>query len=281
MSGHEHLAQALAACGRDGFTGELRITGTPGGTFHFGDGRWSPWSRPVPPDPRHCCCAPGGSVASSGPSWCGSPAVRAGRPPRSSPTVTRGPRSCVWCARWPCTTPRSRWQRAGWRTANAAPTRSRSRRSPGRAAPAAAAGRGPQTHRPGRAAAPGAPRPGTARALGHGPRIRVPAARVAHARRRPQYGPRPRLPGRARCLHRDGRGRSHARGGAPGMRRTGHAHRGPLPSRRRRTPASHAHARGAVPVPDTNRSAPPKTRQLLPAPKRNAQMKKPIRCEQN
>ncbi|MDQ0907940.1 hypothetical protein QFZ22_003925 [Streptomyces canus] len=38
MSGHEHLAQALAACGRDGFTGELRITGTPGGIFHLGDG---------------------------------------------------------------------------------------------------------------------------------------------------------------------------------------------------------------------------------------------------
>ncbi|MFC5215096.1 MarR family transcriptional regulator [Streptomyces coerulescens] len=39
MSGYEHLARALAVCARDGFTGELRVTGTPGGTFHLGDGR--------------------------------------------------------------------------------------------------------------------------------------------------------------------------------------------------------------------------------------------------
>ena len=52
MSGHEHLAQALAACGRDGFTGELRITGTPGGTFHFGDGRVVAVESPGAPGPE-------------------------------------------------------------------------------------------------------------------------------------------------------------------------------------------------------------------------------------
>lgn len=52
MSGHEHLAQALAACGRDGFTGELRITGTPGGTFHFGDGRVVAAESPGAPGPE-------------------------------------------------------------------------------------------------------------------------------------------------------------------------------------------------------------------------------------
>jgi hypothetical protein len=52
MSGHEHLAQALAACGRDGFTGELRITGTPGGTFHFEDGRVVAAESPGAPDPE-------------------------------------------------------------------------------------------------------------------------------------------------------------------------------------------------------------------------------------
>ncbi|MBD0843071.1 MULTISPECIES: MarR family transcriptional regulator [unclassified Streptomyces] len=38
MSGYHHLAPALAACGRDGFTGALRVTGTPGGTVHFRNG---------------------------------------------------------------------------------------------------------------------------------------------------------------------------------------------------------------------------------------------------
>ncbi|WP_063790331.1 hypothetical protein [Streptomyces sp. NRRL B-24085] len=52
MSGHEHLAQALAACGRDGFTGELRITGTPGGTFHFADGRVVAVESPGAPGPE-------------------------------------------------------------------------------------------------------------------------------------------------------------------------------------------------------------------------------------
>ncbi|WP_328750228.1 MarR family transcriptional regulator [Streptomyces sp. NBC_00285] len=52
MSGHEHLALALAACGRDSFTGELRITGSPGGTFHFGDGRVVAVESPGAPGPE-------------------------------------------------------------------------------------------------------------------------------------------------------------------------------------------------------------------------------------
>ncbi|MER5435582.1 MarR family transcriptional regulator [Streptomyces sp. NPDC002588] len=38
MSGYELLARDLAACGRDGFTGEVRVAGAPGGTFHFRGG---------------------------------------------------------------------------------------------------------------------------------------------------------------------------------------------------------------------------------------------------
>ncbi|MFF7274257.1 MarR family transcriptional regulator [Streptomyces griseorubiginosus] len=52
MSGHEHLAQALAECGRDSFTGELRVRGTPGGTFHFGDGRVVAVESPGAPGPE-------------------------------------------------------------------------------------------------------------------------------------------------------------------------------------------------------------------------------------
>ncbi|MER6495094.1 MarR family transcriptional regulator [Streptomyces griseorubiginosus] len=52
MSGHEHLAQALAECGRDGYTGELRVHGTPGGTFHFGDGRVVAVETPGAPGPE-------------------------------------------------------------------------------------------------------------------------------------------------------------------------------------------------------------------------------------
>lgn len=37
-SGYELLARALAACGRDGFSGEVRVSGTPGGTFHLHGG---------------------------------------------------------------------------------------------------------------------------------------------------------------------------------------------------------------------------------------------------
>ncbi|MFE8942857.1 MarR family transcriptional regulator [Streptomyces sp. NPDC007856] len=35
---HGGLAHALTACGRDGFTGELRVPGSPGGAFHLRDG---------------------------------------------------------------------------------------------------------------------------------------------------------------------------------------------------------------------------------------------------
>ncbi|MFI1028028.1 MarR family transcriptional regulator [Streptomyces sp. NPDC020951] len=35
MSGYELLARDLAACSREGFTGELRVFGAPGGAFHL------------------------------------------------------------------------------------------------------------------------------------------------------------------------------------------------------------------------------------------------------
>jgi hypothetical protein len=38
MSGYELLARDLAACGRDGFTGELCVSGSPGGVFHLDGG---------------------------------------------------------------------------------------------------------------------------------------------------------------------------------------------------------------------------------------------------
>ncbi|MEU1268146.1 MarR family transcriptional regulator [Streptomyces sp. NPDC005799] len=38
MSGYELLARSLAACGREGLTGELRVAGTPGGVFHLRGG---------------------------------------------------------------------------------------------------------------------------------------------------------------------------------------------------------------------------------------------------
>ncbi|MCX4764698.1 MarR family transcriptional regulator [Streptomyces sp. NBC_01275] len=38
MSGYELLARDLAACGRDGFTGEVRVSGSPGGSFHLAGG---------------------------------------------------------------------------------------------------------------------------------------------------------------------------------------------------------------------------------------------------
>ncbi|MEU6353985.1 MarR family transcriptional regulator [Streptomyces sp. NPDC047072] len=52
MSGYEHLARALAACGRDGFTGELRVVGSPGGIFHLGDGRVVAAESPGAPGPE-------------------------------------------------------------------------------------------------------------------------------------------------------------------------------------------------------------------------------------
>ncbi|MEU7059964.1 MarR family transcriptional regulator [Streptomyces sp. NPDC046197] len=36
--GHDVLAQALTACAREGFTGELRVSGRPGGSFHLRGG---------------------------------------------------------------------------------------------------------------------------------------------------------------------------------------------------------------------------------------------------
>ncbi|MCI3272802.1 MarR family transcriptional regulator [Streptomyces cylindrosporus] len=38
MSGYELLARSLDSCGREGLTGELRVSGSPGGTFHFRGG---------------------------------------------------------------------------------------------------------------------------------------------------------------------------------------------------------------------------------------------------
>ncbi|MFI7408940.1 MarR family transcriptional regulator [Streptomyces sp. NPDC049627] len=52
MSGYEHLARALTACGRDAFTGELRVRGTPGGTFHFAGGRVVAAESPGAPGPE-------------------------------------------------------------------------------------------------------------------------------------------------------------------------------------------------------------------------------------
>ncbi|MFI1162540.1 MarR family transcriptional regulator [Streptomyces sp. NPDC020801] len=37
-AGYAGLSQALGTCGREGFTGELRVSGRPGGAFHLRDG---------------------------------------------------------------------------------------------------------------------------------------------------------------------------------------------------------------------------------------------------
>ncbi|MEV0175241.1 MarR family transcriptional regulator [Streptomyces sp. NPDC050803] len=52
MSGYDHLAPALAACGRDGFTGALRVAGTPGGTVHFRNGLVVAAESPGAPGPE-------------------------------------------------------------------------------------------------------------------------------------------------------------------------------------------------------------------------------------
>ncbi|WP_367321057.1 MarR family transcriptional regulator [Streptomyces sp. HUAS ZL42] len=52
MSGYELLARALAACGRDGFTGELRVPGSPGGTFHLRGGLVVAVESPGAPGPE-------------------------------------------------------------------------------------------------------------------------------------------------------------------------------------------------------------------------------------
>lgn len=52
MSGYAILAPALAECGRDEFSGELRVAGTPGGTFHLRDGRVVAVESPGAPGPE-------------------------------------------------------------------------------------------------------------------------------------------------------------------------------------------------------------------------------------
>ncbi|MDH6624802.1 hypothetical protein M2271_002606 [Streptomyces sp. LBL] len=52
MSGYELLAPALAGCGRERFTGELRIAGSPGGTVHLRDGLVVAGESPGAPGPE-------------------------------------------------------------------------------------------------------------------------------------------------------------------------------------------------------------------------------------
>ncbi|MFE1443353.1 MarR family transcriptional regulator [Streptomyces sp. NPDC058739] len=50
--GHDLLTQALDSCGTEGFTGELRVAGTPGGTFHLRDGLVVAAESPGAPGPE-------------------------------------------------------------------------------------------------------------------------------------------------------------------------------------------------------------------------------------
>ncbi|MFJ9740375.1 MarR family transcriptional regulator [Streptomyces sp. NPDC101166] len=52
MSGYELLARELAACGRDGFTGEVRVSGSPGGTVHLRGGLVVAVESPGAPGPE-------------------------------------------------------------------------------------------------------------------------------------------------------------------------------------------------------------------------------------
>ncbi|WP_426568819.1 MarR family transcriptional regulator [Streptomyces canus] len=52
MSGYELLARDLAACGRDGFTGEVRVSGSPGGTVHLRGGLVVAVESPGAPGPK-------------------------------------------------------------------------------------------------------------------------------------------------------------------------------------------------------------------------------------
>ncbi|MFF3498953.1 MarR family transcriptional regulator [Streptomyces sp. NPDC003247] len=52
MSGYELLARDLAACGRDGFTGEVRVSGSPGGTVHLRGGLVVAVESPGAPGPE-------------------------------------------------------------------------------------------------------------------------------------------------------------------------------------------------------------------------------------
>ncbi|MFE0673996.1 MarR family transcriptional regulator [Streptomyces sp. NPDC058867] len=52
MSGYHELAPALAGCGREGFTGALRVAGTPGGSVHFSNGLVVAAESPGSPGPE-------------------------------------------------------------------------------------------------------------------------------------------------------------------------------------------------------------------------------------
>lgn len=51
-AGHDLLARALAACGREEFTGGLRVSGSPGGTFHLRGGLVVAVESPGAPGPE-------------------------------------------------------------------------------------------------------------------------------------------------------------------------------------------------------------------------------------
>ncbi|WP_330282385.1 MarR family transcriptional regulator [Streptomyces sp. NBC_00588] len=52
MSGHDLLAHALTACGREGWTGLLRVSGTPGGVLHLRHGLVVAAESPGAPGPE-------------------------------------------------------------------------------------------------------------------------------------------------------------------------------------------------------------------------------------
>ncbi|MFG2788705.1 MarR family transcriptional regulator [Streptomyces sp. NPDC048419] len=52
MSGHDLLARALAACGREGWTGALRVSGAPGGVLHLRHGLIVAAESPGSPGPE-------------------------------------------------------------------------------------------------------------------------------------------------------------------------------------------------------------------------------------
>ncbi|MGW7406460.1 MarR family transcriptional regulator [Streptomyces sp. NPDC054833] len=51
-AGYGRLAHALTVCGREGFTGELRVPGNPGGVFHLRDGLVVAAASPGAPAPE-------------------------------------------------------------------------------------------------------------------------------------------------------------------------------------------------------------------------------------
>jgi hypothetical protein len=65
MSGYELPARDLAACGRDGFTGELRVSGSPGGAFPLRGGLVVAVESPRAPGRRRVAgrARPGGAAA--------------------------------------------------------------------------------------------------------------------------------------------------------------------------------------------------------------------------